>query len=171
MPLPLTVSCLSKVQIGLTFLVPAHPGSPRGKEPLNGCVRACVRVCPVGIASASALWIGFRTTQDCRRQKNLKSEHVNGNRPIHTATPDTTQTGLSCRVWCDGVNRVGPTARQVRSVSGLRLSRVAQCDRRTHSDAERTCLNWLNSLDSIHTAWYDPDRTVLSCLAGAVNWA
>jgi len=25
---PLTVSCFSKIQIGFTFLVPAHPGSP-----------------------------------------------------------------------------------------------------------------------------------------------
>jgi len=31
MPLPLTVSCSSKIQIGLTFLVPAYPGCP-GKE-------------------------------------------------------------------------------------------------------------------------------------------
>jgi len=44
MPLPLTVSCFSKIQIGFTFLVPAHPGSP-GKELLNGCVCACVRAC------------------------------------------------------------------------------------------------------------------------------
>ena len=29
MPLLLTVSCFSKIQIGFTFLVPAHPGSPR----------------------------------------------------------------------------------------------------------------------------------------------
>ena len=28
MPLPLTVSCFSKIQIGFTFLVPAHPDSP-----------------------------------------------------------------------------------------------------------------------------------------------
>jgi len=28
MPLPLTVSCFSKIQVGLTFLVPAYPGSP-----------------------------------------------------------------------------------------------------------------------------------------------
>jgi len=28
MPLPLTVSCFSKIQDGFTFLVPAHPGSP-----------------------------------------------------------------------------------------------------------------------------------------------
>ena len=27
-PLPLTVSCFSKIQIGLTFLIPAHLGSP-----------------------------------------------------------------------------------------------------------------------------------------------
>jgi len=37
MPLPLTVSCFSKIQIGFTFLVPAHLGSPR-KGPLNVCV-------------------------------------------------------------------------------------------------------------------------------------
>jgi len=41
MPLPLTVSCFSKIQIGFTFLVPAHLGSPR-KGPLNGCVCVCV---------------------------------------------------------------------------------------------------------------------------------
>jgi len=28
MPLPLAVSCFSKIQIGFTFLVPAHLGSP-----------------------------------------------------------------------------------------------------------------------------------------------
>jgi len=28
MPLPLTVSCFSIIQIGFTFLVPAYPGSP-----------------------------------------------------------------------------------------------------------------------------------------------
>jgi len=40
MPLPLTVSCFSKIQIGFTFLVLAYPGSP-GKGPLNGCVCVC----------------------------------------------------------------------------------------------------------------------------------
>ena len=34
MPLPLAVSCFSKIPIGFTFLVPAHPGSP-GKGPLK----------------------------------------------------------------------------------------------------------------------------------------
>ena len=37
MPLPLTVSCFSKIWIGFTFLVPAHLGG-HGKGPLNRCV-------------------------------------------------------------------------------------------------------------------------------------
>ena len=41
MPLPLTVSCFSKIQTGFTFLVPAHLGS-HGKGPLNGCVCVCL---------------------------------------------------------------------------------------------------------------------------------
>jgi len=38
MPLPLTVSCSSKIQIGFTFLVPAHLGRP-GKGAVK---RVCV---------------------------------------------------------------------------------------------------------------------------------
>jgi len=38
MPLPLTISRFSKIQIGFTFLVPAH----LDKGPLNGCVCVCV---------------------------------------------------------------------------------------------------------------------------------
>jgi len=41
MPLPLTVSCFSEIQIGFTFLVPAHPGSP-GKRAIKW---VCVCVC------------------------------------------------------------------------------------------------------------------------------
>ena len=36
MPLPLTVSCFSKIQIGFTFLVPAYPDSP-GQRAVNVC--------------------------------------------------------------------------------------------------------------------------------------
>ena len=38
MPLPLAVSCFSKVQIGFTFLVPAHPGSPGQRAVKRVCV-------------------------------------------------------------------------------------------------------------------------------------
>jgi len=47
-PLPLTVSCYSKIQIGFTFLVPAHLGSP-GK-------RAVKRVCECSLYLPSVLW-------------------------------------------------------------------------------------------------------------------
>ena len=42
MPLPLTVSCFSKIQIGFTFLVPAHPGSPGKRAVKRVCVCVCV---------------------------------------------------------------------------------------------------------------------------------
>jgi len=38
MPLPLTVSCFSKIQIGFTFLVPAHPDSPGQRAVKRVCV-------------------------------------------------------------------------------------------------------------------------------------
>ena len=63
MPLPLTVSCFSKIQIGFTFLVPARLGSP-GKGPLNGCVCVCVCVC------MSHDYSSPRTGSQCDRQRS-----------------------------------------------------------------------------------------------------
>ena len=44
MPLPLTVSCFSKIQIGFTFLVLAHLGSPGQRAVKRVCVCMCVCV-------------------------------------------------------------------------------------------------------------------------------
>ena len=44
MPLPLTVTCFSKIQIGFTFLVPAHPGSPGKRAVKRVCVGACAHI-------------------------------------------------------------------------------------------------------------------------------
>ena len=41
MPLPLTVSCFSKIQIGFTFLVLAHLGSP-GKRAVKWVCVFCI---------------------------------------------------------------------------------------------------------------------------------
>ena len=41
MPLLLTVSCFSKIQIGFTFLVLANPGSPRKRAVKRVCVCVC----------------------------------------------------------------------------------------------------------------------------------
>ena len=44
MQLPLTVSCFSKIEVGFTFLVLAHLGSP-GQRAVKRYVCACVRAC------------------------------------------------------------------------------------------------------------------------------
>jgi len=57
MPLPLTVSCFSKIQIGFTFLVVLEKG------PLNGCV--CVCVCSHHIIASMAL-TDWQDVTSCR---------------------------------------------------------------------------------------------------------
>ena len=59
MPLPLNVSCFSKIQIGFTFLVPAHLGSPRQ--------RAVKRVCVCVLNPA------FYTDSDHVQQKSMQT--------------------------------------------------------------------------------------------------
>ena len=51
MPLPLTVSCSNKIQIGVTFLVPTHLGSP-GQRVVK---RVCVCVHAYALATTSFL--------------------------------------------------------------------------------------------------------------------
>jgi len=72
MPLPLTVSCFSKIQIGFTFLVPAHPGSP-GKRAVK-CVCVCVMY--------------MRQLFDCRR------EGTNIPLVVATCIQEVTQRGM-----------------------------------------------------------------------------
>jgi len=45
MPLPFTVSCFSEIQIGFTFLVLAHLGSPGKRAVKRVCVCMCSLVC------------------------------------------------------------------------------------------------------------------------------
>jgi len=47
MPLSLTVSCFSKIQIGFTFLVPAHLGSPGQRAVKRVCVCVYVQLCNI----------------------------------------------------------------------------------------------------------------------------
>ena len=44
MPLPLTVCCFSEIQIGFTFLVPAHPGSPGQRAVKRVCVYSMTEI-------------------------------------------------------------------------------------------------------------------------------
>ena len=46
-----TLSCFSKIQIGFSVLVPAHPGSPRQRTVKRVCVCVCLsdEKCSLGI--------------------------------------------------------------------------------------------------------------------------
>jgi len=70
MPLPLTVSCSSKIQIGFTFLVSAHPGSPGQTAVKRVCVSLRAQIFPF----PSSGWMPFLT----RRIESamLTSEHA-----------------------------------------------------------------------------------------------
>ena len=51
MSLPRTVSCFSKIQIGFTFLVPAHLGSPGQRAIKRVCVCVCACIAMVWLVS------------------------------------------------------------------------------------------------------------------------
>ena len=70
MPLPLTVSCFSKIQIDFTFLVPAHLGSP-GKTAVKR-VYVCMYVCFA--FSALTLLVGRQEGHPaCKKQAGCPS--------------------------------------------------------------------------------------------------
>jgi len=62
MPLPLTVSCFSKIQIGRTFLALAHPGSSGKRAVKRVCVcvynHGCTTVC-MNTAGCKTSWMNY----------------------------------------------------------------------------------------------------------------
>ena len=92
MPLPLTVSCFSKVQIGFTFLVLAHPGSPGQRAIKRVCLmaflmlpaqylekRLCngrVSVCLSRRLTAAVACGWFAAEHGCRQQMSINSWYV-----------------------------------------------------------------------------------------------
>jgi len=77
MPLPLTVSCSSKIQIGFTFLVLAHLGSPGRRAVKRMCVCVCASQELVGGHSKEALLLqtdpatifNFKIARQCNKVK------------------------------------------------------------------------------------------------------
>jgi len=83
MPLPLTVSCFSKIQVGFTFLVLAHLGSPGKKWPLNGgggC--ACMRACVTLAVCNTVLDTGLMLTMWKMDAPFIRSVPMNLHRPV-----------------------------------------------------------------------------------------
>ena len=79
MPLLLTVSCFIKIQIGFTFLVPAHPGSPRKRAVERVCVCVCefeVENSYKGIFTIHFVWLLLLhvTEFDRRKRRNFSKQ-------------------------------------------------------------------------------------------------
>jgi len=68
MPLPLTVSCFSKIQIGFAFVVPAQLGSP-GKGQLNWCLFVCLFALSMAYPFASLPFVMFVIFANCRLER------------------------------------------------------------------------------------------------------
>ena len=89
MPLPLTVSCFSKIQIGFTFLVPTHLGSPEKRAVKRG---VCVAYSKLKKSSASAIkynLVAHRPNEietcirrDCKFSTSLTFLHFHFSRSI-----------------------------------------------------------------------------------------
>ena len=104
MPLPLTVSFFSKIQIGFTFLVPAHPGSPGQRDVKRVCV--LVIFCQVtfkltfahhraaGVENSEKLSLEFAAETDWL----LRTNWVNSSQLLLTyaALPRRATTNASC---------------------------------------------------------------------------
>jgi len=71
MPLPLTVSCSNKIQIGFTFLVPAHLGSPGQRA----VMRVCVCVLQVVIVLLTTT-VSFAVSTGCLTVRLVNSIHT-----------------------------------------------------------------------------------------------
>jgi len=81
MPLPLTVSCFSKIQIGLPFLVPAHLGCSGKRAVKRVCVCLWSRKCY--ISTYMSAWQGsavpcqlLHTGHRCCRQAASQVSHT-----------------------------------------------------------------------------------------------
>jgi len=83
MPVPLTVSCFSKIRISFTYLVPAHPGSPRKR----GVERVCLCVChiPTDVFHTRLLSNPPITKGKATGEKGKDSTHID-RRPVGVGT-------------------------------------------------------------------------------------
>ena len=124
MPLPLAVSCFSKIQIGFTFLVPAHLGSP-GKGPLNGCVCVVVVVVVVGVVvyycwrvcAAVCMWeiltYGVKPFQGVRNSAVIDKIEAGERLPLPPSCPPPALYNLMSACWSyDSSTR--PSANEVK---------------------------------------------------------
>jgi len=103
MPLPLTVSCFSKIHIDLTFLVPAHPGSPGQGTRVDACL--CVLLTQAvsltddqqpAAEAAAGLELDSELQQDDDDTADVVSRLLQRPRPSHAVDRSSVES-------CDGI--------------------------------------------------------------------
>ena len=107
MPLPLTVSCFSKIQTGFTVPVPAHPGRPGQRAVKRVCVsvRVCFRAVYAGAVGDPA-----SLRRDADLVSPLRHDHApRGGTPRHVVprTAQSTQAARHVRVRRGALVRLG----------------------------------------------------------------
>ena len=105
MPLPLTVSCSSKIQIGFTFLVLAHPGRPGQRAVKRVCVCVCVCVCstPHGVWHIACNMIKHCNITTKTKPKTLHATNLQDFSVavlVKTATIKTAKRLWAVLSWC-----------------------------------------------------------------------
>jgi len=102
MPLPLTVSCVSKIQIGFTFVVTAHPGSPgqRAVKRVCVCVVVVVGVVVVVVVDSTARGVVRRSAAErpVLRRRHDRSHQRKLRTSRHRHLPDNARTGAIRRI-------------------------------------------------------------------------
>jgi len=102
MPLRLTVTCFSKIQIGFTFLVPAHLGSP-GKGPLNVCVCVWMLSSPFLVVRKSRMLMALLKA-DCLLCCSGDRSRSEESQPRHLQSQSPGDAGITdrFRVYAEG---------------------------------------------------------------------
>jgi len=122
MSLPLTVSCFSKIQIGFTFLVPAHPDVSGQRAVKRVCVCVCVRAC----VCACGLFIALHVT--CRVVFVSVCTLDTLQNPVETPEPINTPFGREIRNHVLAGMHVGATWHiHFNDLCTLRSGDVALC--------------------------------------------
>ena len=100
-PADATVSCFSKIQIGFTFLVPTHLGSPGQMAVKRVCVCVCLSVCLSHLSTAAAACDAFaaghpagKRYQEWRCGLN-KQNWLPWQRPLSDANPIRSRVGTA----------------------------------------------------------------------------
>ena len=91
MPLPLAVSCISKIQIGFTSLVPADPGCPGKRAAKRVCVCVCVCVYAVNwtLVDATVKAVASLRAPDTRASRPWRRSRVGRIRSVDGTAGDS----------------------------------------------------------------------------------